>query len=313
MVLDYILAALFVLGLAGLIGLVLRKIPVLRAIDPSRAADVQQQAVKRGLLEERLRRRLASASASLKRGLAPVARAVIGPVQRLKVRAQAAEERASQQLAEERSPAHTWAEAMTAARAAADAGQWPAAERAYLTAVRQDPKQLGPYEGLGAVYLQLGEYEEAREVFEFLAERGQAGSAHLGLARVAAGQGRLEEAKAEYMACLKTEDASGVRLELARVYTELGAPSEALQQVEAARGLEPRNPKILDFYIELSIVNGQPAAAQEALGVLREVNPENQKISEFASEIRQLSARLKKPNGHRGAPTALAGTAPRKK
>lgn len=313
MTLDYVLAALFVLGLAGLIGLVLRKVSVLRVIDPGRVAQVQQQAVKKILLEGRLLRHLSKFKGGLQQRLMPLANSVTQRVKKYTQRARVAEERVVTKIAEHTSPERTWDEAMQEATEAETAGNLEKAEQAYLVAVKQDPKRLTAYEGLGGLYLRLGEYEEAREVFEYLAERGHGGVAHLGLARVAAGQGRLEEAKAEYLAGLKAEDTPVVRLELAKVLIELGLQVEAFDQVEHARQAEPRNPKILDFYIELSIVNEQPVAAQEALDVLGEVNPNNNKISDFAKEIRQLSTRLKKTNGASVRRSATTASAPKRK
>jgi len=151
---------------------------------------------------------------------------------------------------------------------------------------------LPAYIGLGEVYLGNREYEQAKEVFEYLVGRGLP-AAHLGLARSAAGQGQLELARAEYQLALEEDNALQPQLELAHVLQELGDPGEAFQHLREARRLEPRNPKLLDFYIELSIVNGQPIEAQSALDTLREVNPDNQKIPEFSQAIRQLADKLK--------------------
>ncbi|MBI5465787.1 MAG: hypothetical protein HY974_00690, partial [Candidatus Kerfeldbacteria bacterium] len=58
---DIVLGVLFVLSLAGLAGLVVRKLPILKATDTSQLAELKQRAVKRDLVETRLRRKLSSA------------------------------------------------------------------------------------------------------------------------------------------------------------------------------------------------------------------------------------------------------------
>lgn len=293
MVLDIVLGILLGAALAGLLGLVIRKLPIVRLTDPSRVAELKQSAVKQNLLEARLRRRLKDILQALIRRVAPLGRFYHYVLKSWTGRWQALEGKMEREVSERTSLKATQAELVAKAHSALEAEDFAQAEALYLKAVQRNPKAIELYEGLGRVYLAARDYEQAREVFEYLADKGDATVSQLGLARVASGQGNLEEAQAQYLKSLALTNAVQPHLELAHILSDLGKPAEAWEHVRAAKELEPNNPKILDFYIELSIVNGHPMEAQQALDALREVNPDNQKIPEFSRDIRRLALKLK--------------------
>lgn len=298
MVLDSILWVLLILGVLGLLGLAIKKFPVLRVIDPKKILELNQQAVKHSLLELRLKRKFINIKNYLGNKLAPVNDFWSGRVKKISSAFKSTEERVQNKIDHHTSPQTTKDELMTEAEDSLKYNHLPEAEQKYLEVIKLDPHNLSAYEGLAKTYLEEREYEQAQEVFEYLAQQGLTEIAHLGLARVAAGQGRLDEARVEYSAALNIKESLVVHLELANILVELGLQAEALLHLRDAKRIEPRNPKILDFYIELSIVNGQPIEAQAALDVLREVNPENQKIPEFDKEIRKITDKLKIKRSH---------------
>ena len=77
-------------------------------------------------------------------------------------------------------------------------------------------------------------------------------------------------------------------LKLAEVYLNLENPQAAFKVVEQALTLEPNNPRVLDFFIEISIIVQDKAAALKAYMQLKEANPENQKLSELKKKIDKL-------------------------
>lgn len=294
MVLDIALWVLASLAVVGLGGLVVRKLPVLKAIDTAAFSELKQRQVKRALVESRLRRRFAGWLRDGARFAKPTLDTVGAPLVRLGVRLRAFEEHATAELAHRRSKAFTDHELLERGRAALAAGEVEGAERAFVEILRHNPHDRRAYDGLGELYLGERDYEQAGEVYRYLTKRDATPAAYLGLARVAAGQGNLVAARDAYNKSLQLEDTVAPRLEFAHVLHELGDPVGAQKQVAAARKLESANPKILDFYIELSIVNGRPIEAQQALDALREVNPDNQKIPDFAQAVREL-VRAQKP------------------
>lgn len=293
MTVDIILVTVFGLAVVGLVALVARKFPVLRLTNPIEPNKTEQRVVKQQLVEARLMRQ----ATALKRWLQSSfkrfrARAGAGTAQ-TEGRLAELEDWLRHRLEERTSPERTMADFLKQAEVALSNDDTDAAEHAYLEIIRRDPHHLVAYQGLGEVYLGTRDYEAAREVFEYLLKRGQADTSALGLARVASGQGRLSEAREGYLKVLAVSNAVQPHLELARILRELGQAAEALEHLKSARELEPNNPKILDFFIELSILNEQPNQAHEALATLREANPENQKIAELEREINELEQKVK--------------------
>jgi tetratricopeptide (TPR) repeat protein len=291
---DILLGVLFVLSLVGLIGLVWRKLPILKAIDTSQLSELKQKEVKRDLVEIRLKRKLAALTNNSVNRLLAAGSWLVSLVKIVHGKINSLHQGWQSDLGHLTSPQVEISELLVEAAQLKAAGRGVEAEAKYLEVLRRDEHHLVAYQGLAEVYVEQRDYEEAREIYEYLLKKGGVDSSHLGLARVALGQGRLEEAQDEYLLTIsKIPQAIQPHLELANILRTLGRLTEALAQVAAARELEPNNPKILDFYVELSILNGQPTEAQAALDVLREVNPDNQKISEMAQDIRRLAQKLK--------------------
>ncbi len=292
MVIDVVLWVVLTLSVVGLIGLVVRKLPVLRVIDTAQLSSVNQSLLKLKLLEQRLRRKVQSLVQRASRNLPAAGKLIARRMGSVHQVFQDVTSRIERKLERHTAASASAADLMAQAEAALKSGGYETAEAKYLAVLRSDAHSLGAYEGLGAVYLDAREYEQAREVFEYLVGRG-VDSAHLGLARASLGQGQLELARAEYQQALAHLTSPQLLIELAQVLQELGNSTEAFTYLKEARALEPKNPKLLDFYIELSIVTGQPIEAQSALDALREVNPENQKIPELAQAVRKLADKLK--------------------
>ncbi|MBI5733793.1 MAG: tetratricopeptide repeat protein [Candidatus Kerfeldbacteria bacterium] len=291
--LDGILLVFFTLAFLGLVGLLLHKLPILKVIDVSQVDNLKQQQVKHELVDARLKRKLTTWSKKLKKYLSPLIFWERKIFAWFYSQADRWEKSIEQKIAVQTAPEKLAAAALAKAQSLRAGGKLKEAENIYLQFISQHPGRLDAYEGLAEIYLDQRDYEEAREVYEYLANKGEVRESSLGLARVASGQGLLDEAKSQYLSSLTVINAIQPHLELAQIYNQLGNTAEALRHLDEARKLEPNNPKILDFYIELSIVNGQPIEAQAALDVLKEANPDNQKIAGFARTIRELAQKLK--------------------
>ena len=293
MAIDIVLGFLFIGGLAALIVLVVRKIPILRITNPAEVSKFGQQQVRQQLVANHLKRQLAGLMKRTAAVFTQSTQVVKTKKASLSGRFDEWEEKLKRTLSERTSPQRTIEDYMAQAQAALQQENYTAAEQAYLEVLRLNEHQLPAYQGLGEVYLEQRDFEAAREVYEFLLKRGRAASSSLGLARVASGQGRLEEARDEYLGALQLTTSAQPRLELAQILRELGDFTRALKYLKEAKKIEPQNPKILDFYIEVSILNGQLNQAEEGLESLRQANPDNQKIAEFAREIRDLEQKQK--------------------
>lgn len=292
MLLDLILIFLIAVGLAGLVFLLIRKIPVLRLTNPAEVGKFEQEQLRHQLIFNRLKRQWRKLKDRLRLLLKhPLKRRQEN--QSIIQKLGDWEEFLKRTLNEQSSPQRTLNDYLALADEALKNENWSAAEEAYLEVLKIDPHNWLAYQGLGEVYLEQRDFEAAREIYEFLLKRGRAAVSSLGLARVASGQGRLEEARAEYLGAIQLTTSAQPRLELAQILCELGDYQGALKYLKEARQIEPQNPKILDFYIEVSILNGQPAQAREGLEALKHANPENQKIAELARLIRELEQKQK--------------------
>ncbi|MBU1038735.1 tetratricopeptide repeat protein [Patescibacteria group bacterium] len=286
MVIDIILVIVLLLGLVGLIVLAIGKFPILKLIDVDNLSGLKQQEVKQDLVEARLQRKLQRGKRWLKKQFDPWYKKIQFKQDQLKQSVQQMEEKVAQQEVSLGKVEEVVAKILNKAEQAKQEGDLAEAENLYLSAIQHQPTNLDIYQSLADVYLETRDYEQAKEVLEYLAEQGRARYSSLGLAKVAQGQGFLEEAKGQYLKSLALKNTIQLHLELAYVYQQLGDFNQALAHLTEARELEPNSPKVLDFYIELSIVNGHLNEAQEALDVLREVNSDNQKINDFTEQIR---------------------------
>ncbi|MFA4819114.1 MAG: tetratricopeptide repeat protein [Patescibacteria group bacterium] len=291
--LNVLLLVIFTLAFLGLVGLILRKLPILKVIDVEQVEDVKQQEVKNSLVEARLIRQLVEVSKRIKHIGAPIKKYWHKLLAWQQNKLENWEKTVEQKIADRTAPARVMADALAKAEELFNKGELKKAEVVYLQFISQHPRQLEAYQCLAELYLEMRDYEQAREVYEYLANQGQDLESSLGLARVASGQGLLDEAKTQYLNSLARINSAQPHFELAKIYNQLGNIKDALEHLNEARLLEPNNPRVLDFYIELSIVNGQLTDAQSALDVLKEVNPENQKIAALARNIDVAAQKLR--------------------
>lgn len=127
------------------------------------------------------------------------------------------------------------------------------AEKIFIDIISHNPKNVDAYEGLGNLYIENEQFDQARETFMFALK-------------------------------LSPKDAS-VHVSLAELEFKLGKPKIAVEHLRKAIQKRSKNPKYLDLYIEASLSAGSLKDAREGIRLLKEVNPENQKIPVFEKEF----------------------------
>lgn len=164
------------------------------------------------------------------------------------------------------------------------------AEKAYIEVLKADAKDVDAYRGLADLYIEQKLYDQAAETLEFLLRLTGDDDRALGrLGQVEASRGNFEQAEARYLRSIElSANATAYRAELGKVYLAAGDAKRAFEQFRAALHSEPHNPKYLDYFLEASILVGDPEAARGALGALEEVNPENAKLEEFRTRIEAM-------------------------
>ena len=132
------------------------------------------------------------------------------------------------------------------------------AEKKYIEVISHNPKHIKAYEGLGNLYLEVKQYEQARETLGFTLR-------------------------------LSPDDAS-VNMSMAELEIAQGNPKTAVEYVRKAVAKRPSNPKYLDMYIESAFAAKMVKDASLGIAKIKEANPENAKITDFEERLSQLSS-----------------------
>jgi len=163
------------------------------------------------------------------------------------------------------------------------------AEKKFIEIISQEPKNVEAYRGLGNLYFLQKNYEDAKQTFEHLLKLNQTDDmAYAKLGSIAIEEGDLARAKDIFKQSIDLQGKAVHYFELAEVNHKMEDYKEAINNLEKALELEPKNPKYLDLLITISIIDKKRLKAQKALNQLREINPDNQKIEEFEAEIKEM-------------------------
>lgn len=263
-ILFYIIPA--VIGLAAL-GLIIyiyaHKFSTLAALDLEAMPEHRQKQKKANLVSDRLSRKLSGsrrgARAWLTRFTAVLKKNFSGVMNYLQDLEQRYRAAAQVGAASDADVAASTASIITLVQegdALVENEKYSEAEKKYIAAVAVDPRSLAAYKGLVEVYTNLKDPEHAIATLQFMEQ-------------------------------LDPKDETTYR-NLAELYRETDKIEEAMDAMEQALALAPNNPKNLDAFIEIAILNKLKYRAQGTLDKLKEVNPENKKLEKYQEEINQL-------------------------
>jgi tetratricopeptide (TPR) repeat protein len=165
------------------------------------------------------------------------------------------------------------------------------AEKKYIEAIKTNPQSLKAYGGLGVIYMQLDQLDQAKEVFEYVIKFDESNySAYLNLGDISFKKGDFDVAREYYLKSLKLNPHNLVTLVgLYESCRELDYNEEALSYIKEAVNIEPNSPKYLDYLIESSLALKDKSLAENSLEKLREVNPDNKKVEEYKKMINKLA------------------------
>lgn len=263
-ILFYIIPALIGLVALGLIVYTYaKKMPTLAALDLEAMPEHRQKQKKANLVSDRLNRKLSGSrsgarvwfnrlAAALKKSFS----GVMVYLQDLEKRYRAAAEVGATNDEDVAASAASVITLVQEGDALAASEKYNEAEKKYIAAVAIDPRSLSAYKGLVTVYVALNDTEHAIATLQFMEQ-------------------------------LDPKDETTYR-RLAELYRETDKIEEAMDAMEQALALAPNNPKNLDAFIEIAILNKLKYRAQSSLDKLKEVNPENQKLQKYQEEINQL-------------------------
>jgi tetratricopeptide (TPR) repeat protein len=258
--------ALFVLGVAAFIFLLVRKWTQLRLLDVESLSNSETKKKKQELIKQRIERAgLKYAKKAQKDVIKPIGLGLQTLIRTFAGKLTAAERRYQQKknkIATREGDSRVIDEMISDAQKFMDEEIWDQAEKKLIAIIGLDARNKEAYELLGRVYLYNKDFPSAKETFEFLNK-------------------------------LSPHDAS-VIASLGEVAQKLASKEDAVKYFKKAVEISPKNPKYLDMYLESVIDIGDVHEAMTALDRLREVNPDNRKIEYFEGRIDQIRSKIKK-------------------
>lgn len=281
---------LILAGIALVWSVLVKKFPQLKLIDLSTMAKERHAELKARLMKDRFDRGIGAIAGKT----ADVTAKATGRMKGMYERAYGSLKKIEARMDGGAKPSAVDAAAtLEEAQRALQAGRYEEAERTFIELLRRDGKDVDAYRGLAELYIDQKLYDQAAETLEFLLRlTGDDGRALGRLGQVEASRGNFPQAEARYLRSIDlASDATSYRADLGRIYLASGEARKSQEQFRMALQAEPHNPKYLDYFLEASILVGDPDSAQEALGALREVNPENAKLEEFRARIEAMPER----------------------
>lgn len=286
-----ILIIIILIGVAVLVVMSIKKLPKVLAVDV-KSNVLKQASVKQRLLEERFRRSFSEQGKKITSLISPLIKSLNRQFSKFyqklvdleqQYRHKVLKTTFSETVAKEQ----TLEKLLNRAAVSLEAEDYDKAEEQYIEILTIDQKNTLAYKGLGEVYLLKKDYEHAKETFEFLLKISQNDPfIYKGLGQIAAEKGDLKVAEEDYLKSLEIDQNDiETYLTLADIYLNLDNPQKAHEMAEKAAMLEPNNPRVLDFLIEVSIIVHDKPSAIKAYYQLKEANPDNQKFAELKEKI----------------------------
>jgi len=286
MLLLWISTAVFCLSFGAVLAILIRKFPLVAAIDLKRSHRPDEEK-KSSLMEQRLRRKVQGLWSTVQERSKPLVSKTGGLLSgaqkklvdleheyRIRSLPVFLNRRQRQSVNQEIQALLDQAEALM------NDGELAAAEEKALQAVRFEPRSVPAFELLGTIYLDQHESGHAKEVYLYLQKLSEETEAIYDHREEKEGQGMDDEALAARRLTYLDR--------LVGCYQELQDWPAAFQSIQEAVRLEPNNPKFLDRYLDIAIQYGKKSFAEDALEKLQQVNPENTKIPEWQEKIAAL-------------------------
>lgn len=289
--------ALIIISLAIIIIIIVRRYPQLTLLDVDSIPEVKIEKKKVELLKKRLAQESAEADAKRREMIKPVIqklkqiqlafRIYVGDVHQRLLEYNKKKKEAKNLVAQNPASLNGL---LQSAESALNQKNYDIAEAKFIEVIKIDPKNLEAYNGLGQVYMQKGELEEAKEAFEFILKlNSNSDDAMMKLAEIMLATGNKEKAIEYLESSIVIDDSKATRfVTLSEVLSGVGHHDLAMEAVRQAVELEPNNPKYLDMLVEFGVKCGNKETAEDAWRKLRMVNPENSKLTVLRDKIDKM-------------------------
>lgn len=158
------------------------------------------------------------------------------------------------------------------------------AEQKYIEIIGLDSQNLKAFLGLGDLYFGQKNLDEAKQTYLHALKLSEQNFDQAAKAQKLHQAGLTPATEIQD----NTTPLAGIYFDLACVDKAAENYKKALENIKKALKLEPNNPRYLDTWLEISIINKDKGGALDAYGRLKEANPENQKLAEIKAEIDKL-------------------------
>jgi len=257
---DIIPLIIIIVSLTVIIFIIVRKFPILAAIDVSSIKSEQEAEKKEKIIASRLERKIGNLRKILTSILSPVYLKIKNGFKKIYGKVLGWERYyAKKKTALLLTPEETEQKIKAlffVAEECVRGGKLDEAEQKYIEIISLDHKNIGAYQKLGSLYLEQKNYDHAHETFQYILK-------------------------------LNPNDVETL-IDIGSLFKHRGDNEKALENFKKAVEAEPTNPRSLDFLTEISIMVGNKVLAQETFKKLKEVNPENQKLGEFEERIKAI-------------------------
>jgi len=275
---------------------IVRKFPKLAIIDVDSMIGEQQARIKEELLWQRMARKvkeksqpLISVSSELKRGTGKFLEGVQNRARELE-KHYAAERRVAKPTKVKPGAQDKIKLLLDEAGRLAGSDSPKEAEEKYIEIISLDNHNVEAYRGLANVYFKQKAFDQAKETLDFIIKLDKADDRIFALiAEINFLEGDYNQSRDNLLKAIELNRAVAAHhLDLAKAYVALENRKLAQKSLLTARKLEPKNPKMLDFLIENSIILGIKEQAKEAFDEFKLQNPDNPKLSDWKARIKKL-------------------------
>lgn len=263
----------------------------IRLLDPDTIKSEQERKQREEVVQQRLDQRL-------KRAAAPVEQAARTFAHRLRRTYRRTEERLLQAAGMDEMRQKPGARVASSAvqtllRSAATAVERKAlgeAERIYLEVLRQDPRHVEAYRGLGALYMRQRSYAQAKETFRFLERlKGCDDVCYASLAEIARSEGSMADAEGFYKRAIEAAPENANRhAALAGFYLAQGDGVKAGVSAAQAVSLDPDNLAALELSVEAAILVRDLGEAEARYEQLRPRSKDRHKLQSLREKLEAL-------------------------
>jgi len=283
--------------LAVILLIIVKKMPLLAAFDVNSIPEVKAEETKQKIMEKRIERKIRiyyNKIAPFFKLIANfLARKIKGIQDKLKVIEEKYKAKTKKEVLvtkeEFESLENKIGKLLKEADDLAGKDEFAEAEKKYLEILSFDSRNVTAYRGLGHLYIQQKNYQEAKQIFEHILKLNNLDDeAYAYLGKIAEEEGDFAKAKEDFLRSVDIKSGAINLFELAEVCFKMKNFDEAIDYLNKAREFEPNNPKYLDLLLTISIIIKNKGLAKETLAKFKEINPENAKIEDFEAQIKEL-------------------------